>query len=211
MSNYIIKKIILFTLNACPIGRSMMTVLDEVSVLFPQLEFERVSVEVHIEEANHYRIKTNPTIIFADEKDKELYRLEGFHETNIVKDIIKKINLNEITGAQELEENTETEEKYTIYLIKDRELSPVDVIYNNKTSIKAPRITAINLLLQADKDGYKNPFPPGTTLELVQFQNTYGAITLKFITDVDYKALISMKDSLQLTLSHYGIRHVDIL
>ena len=210
MNNLITKKIILFTLSACPMGRSMGTVLKEVAALFPELEFESVYVEIQVEEANHYRIKTNPTTVFVDKNGIELYRLEGFHETNIVKDVIEKINENKVKAVPELAENTETEEKYIIYLLKDRKFTPVEVVYNNKTSIKAPRITVINLLLQASKEGYNNPFPSGTTLELVQFKDTHGNITLKFENDVDQAALESMKEALQLTLSQYGIKQVDI-
>jgi hypothetical protein len=188
----------------------MGTVLKEVAAIFPELKFETVYVEVQVEEANHYRVKTNPTTLFVDESDKELYRLEGFHETNIVKEVIEKINQGEIKGTQDLVENTETDEKYIIYLLKNGKFSQVEVVYNNRTSIKAPRITAETLLLQESKEGYSNPFPQGTTLELVQFQNTHGIITLKLSTDVDQTGLKLMKEALQLTLSHYGIEQVEM-
>jgi len=191
-------------------GRSMGTVLKEVAALFPELKFETVYVEIQVKEANQYRIKTNPTTVFVGKNERELYRIEGFHETNIIKDVMEKVNQNKVKVAQELEENAETEEKYTIYLLKDRRFTPVELIYNNKTSIKAPRITVITLLLQAFKEGYNNPFPSGTTLELVQFKDTYGIITLRLGTDVDQAALESMKEALQLTLSQYGIKQVDI-
>jgi hypothetical protein len=210
MNNLLVKKIILFTLSACPIGRSMGTVMKEVAVLFPKLKFEVVYVEIQVEEANHYRIKTNPTTIFVDSDGRELHRLEGFHETNIVKDVIENINQNKVRSSLELAENKETEEKYKIYLLKDSKFEPVEVVYNNKTSIKAPRITVITLLLQASKEGYNNPFPSGTTLELGQFKDTYGIITLKILNDVDEIMIESMKEALQLTLSQYGIKQVDI-
>ena len=210
MNNLLVKKIILFTLSACPIGRSMGTVMKEVAVLFPKLKFEVVYVEIEVEEANHYRIKTNPTTIFVDSDGRELHRLEGFHETNIVKDVIENINQNKVRSSLELAENKETEEKYKIYLLKDSKFEPVEVVYNNKTSIKAPRITVITLLLQVSKEGYNNPFPSGTTLELVQFKDTYGIITLKILNDVDEIMIESMKEALQLTLSQYGIKQVDI-
>jgi hypothetical protein len=209
--NKLTNKIIFFTLRACPIGRSMGTVLKEVAALFPELKFETVYVEVQVEEANHYRVKTNPTTLFVDENDTELYRLEGFHETNIVKDVIENIDQGEIRGTQEQVENTETDEKYVIYLLKDGKFSQVEAVYNNRTSIKAPRITAITLLLQASKEGFSNPFPPGTNLELVQFQNTHGTITLKLAIDAGEAQLELMKEALQLTLSQYGIRDVDLL
>ncbi|WP_139314533.1 hypothetical protein [Desulfosporosinus metallidurans] len=85
-------------------GKSMGTVLREVAALFPELNFQTVYVEIQVEEANHYRIKTNPTTLFVDESGIELYRLEGFHETNLVKDTINKINQKKIelpTGVKE--------------------------------------------------------------------------------------------------------------
>lgn len=36
MNHSLIKKIVLFTLSACPMGRSMGTVLREVAALLPQ-------------------------------------------------------------------------------------------------------------------------------------------------------------------------------
>jgi hypothetical protein len=188
----------------------MGTVLKEVAALFPKLKFETVYVEVQVEEANHYRVKTNPTVLFTDENDKEIYRLEGFHETNIVKEVIEKINQGEIKVTQELVENNEIDEKYIIYLLRDGKFSKVEVIYNNRTSIKAPRITAITLLTQASKAGYSNPFPAETTLDLVQFQNNHGTITLKMAKDVNETEQELMKEALQLTLSQYGIEQVEV-
>lgn len=210
MNNSLTKKIILFTLSACPMGRSMGTVLREVAVLFPELNFETVYVEIQVEEANNYRIKTNPTTLFVDENSRELYRLEGFHETNIVTDTIEKINQNKIELEPELAENKETVEKYLLYLLKDGKFSPVEVSYNNRTSIKAPRITVITLLVQASIEGYSNPFPPGTTLELVQFRDTTGIITLK-LASVDQATLETMKEALKQTLSQYGIKQVELV
>jgi hypothetical protein len=210
MNKFLTKKIVFFTLRACPIGRSMGTVLKEVADLFPELKFETVYVEVQVEEANQYRVKTNPTVLFVDESGKELHRLEGFHETNIVKEVMEKINQGEIEVTQELSENTKIEEKYVIYLLKNGEFSQVEVVYNNLTSIKAPRITAITLLLQASIDGYSNPFPAGTTLELVKFKDTHGIITLKMSKDVDQAKLQLMKEALQLTLSQYGIEQLEV-
>jgi|SRR5680860_67744 len=211
MNNSLTKKIVLFTLSACPVGRSMGTVLREVTALFPELNFETVYVEIQVEEANHHRIKTNSTTLFVDENGIELYRLEGFHETNIVKDTLEKIKQKKIELAPELTENKETAEKYFLYLLKDGKVSPVEVAYINRTSIKAPRITAITLLVQASKEGYSNPFPLGTTLELVQFRDTTGIITLKLANDVDQATLESMKEALQQTLSQYGIKQVELI
>ncbi|KJR46749.1 hypothetical protein UF75_2875 [Desulfosporosinus sp. I2] len=211
MNNSLTKKIILFTLSACPMGRSMGTVLREVAALFPELNFQTVYVEIQVEEANHYRIKTNPTTLFVDENGRELYRLEGFHETNIVTDTLEKIKQQKMELAPDLTENKETVERYFLYLLKNGKVSPVEVAYNNRTSIKAPRITAITLLVQASIEGYSNPFPPGTTLELVQFRDTTGIITLKLATDVDQATLGIMKEALQQTLSQYGIKQVELV
>lgn len=188
----------------------MGTVLKEVADLFPNLKFETVYVEVQVEEANHYKVKINPTIIFADENDNEIYRLEGFHETNMVKEVIEKIDNGEIKLTQELGENNEIDEMYEIYLLRDGIFSKVDVVYNNRTSIKAPRITAINELIKASQEGYINPFSLGTTLELVQFQNNQGIITLNLTKDVNKDELELMKEALQLTLAKYGIENIEI-
>lgn len=210
MNNSLTKKIILFTLSACPMGRSMGTVLREVAELFLDLKVETVYVEIQVDEANQYRIKTNPTTIFVDENGRELYRLEGFHEINIVVDTLENINQMQMDSAPEMAENKETVEKYTLYLLKNGKFSSVEVNYNNRTSIKAPRITAVTLLVQASIEGYSNPFPLGTTLELIQFRDTTGIVTLKS-ANVDRTQLESMKEALKLTLSQFGIQEVELV
>ena len=210
MNNFLTKKIILFTLSACPMGRSMGTVLREVAALFPDLKIETVYVEIQVDEANQCRIKTNPTTLFVDEKGRELYRLEGFHETNLVIDTLDKIDQKKMDSTTEWVENKETAEKYILYLLKNGKFSPVEVDYSNRTSIKAPRITAVTLLIQASIDGYSNPFPLGTTLELIQFRETTGIVTLKSAS-VDPSRLERMKEALQLTLSQFGIKEVELV
>ncbi|KLU65913.1 hypothetical protein DEAC_c19520 [Desulfosporosinus acididurans] len=210
MNGFLTKKIILFTLNACPMGRSMGTVLHEVAALFPVIKVERVYVEIQVDEANQYRIKTNPTILFVDENGRELYRLEGFHETDIVIDTLEKINEQEIDLMPELAGNEETVEKYVLYLPKNGEFSPTEVNYKNRTSIKAPRITAVTLLIKASIEGFSNPFPQGTTLELIQFREMTGIVTLKS-ENVEQSQFESMKEALRLTLSQFGIKDVEII
>lgn len=87
-----VSKIMLFTLSACPMGRSMSDVLEEVQQTFPQIQFETVYVEIMADRANHYRIKKNPTTLFLDGQGNELYRMEAFAETDEIIAIIRKLN-----------------------------------------------------------------------------------------------------------------------
>lgn len=211
-----VHKIALFTLAACPIGRSMGTVLQEIAALHPEIEQKRAYVEIETEDTNRYRVKTNPTTLFLSEDGQELYRLEGFKETSEIQDILEKLDRHELTTPPEHEENREVIEKYTVYLYKDKghELVPLEVEYLNRTSVKAPRITATRLLVQAEAPGYKNPFPSGTTLELVQFKENQGQITLHFPEHIKARlaeGLPKMTTALQKTLSHFGISEVEII
>ncbi|MHB1654319.1 MAG: GerMN domain-containing protein [Desulfitobacteriaceae bacterium] len=204
-------KIALFTLSACPIGRSMGTVLREVAALFPEMTFETIYVELQVEETNRYRVKTNPTTLFLDRYGKELYRLEGFRETDEVINVMAKINKDEIMASGGIEENQATIEKYIVYLYRGELLVPVEVEHKNFTSVKAPRITVVNLLIQAQIEGLENPFPPGTTLELVQFKDKKGYITLNLKADINSKSLAKMKGALIKTLSHFGLETIELL
>jgi len=206
----LINKILLFTVSACPLGRSMRTVLAELKEHFPDIMYQTYYVDVDIAQTNHYRIKKNPTTLLVGEDDQELYRLEGFRETEEFLNIIDGISNQVRISIVPLEENKETIEKYMIYLLDKDTLVAVEANYKNMTSVKTPRITLINLLLNANIEGLENPFPPNTVLELVQFIGNKAYITFKFPIEVKEQDLIKMKLSIEKSLSPYGIDEVDI-
>jgi len=76
------------------------------------------------------------------------------------------------------------------------------------TSVKAPRITAIQQLLRVRRDGLENPFPEHASLEGVSFQKESGVVTLRS----DEKASASQAERMRVLLSHtlavYGISDV---
>ncbi|CAM3792377.1 hypothetical protein [Marinicrinis lubricantis] len=90
-----IKKIMLFTLSACPLGRSMGTVLREVIRIFEKIELETVFIDVQTEMTNFYRVKKNPTTIFIDDSGNEKYRVQEFLETEHVINLLEQINQGE--------------------------------------------------------------------------------------------------------------------
>lgn len=205
-----IKKIMLFTLSACPLGRSMGTVLREVIKIFKKIELETVFTDVQTEMTNFYRVKKNPTTIFIDDSGNEKYRVQEFLETEHVINLLEQINQGE-SERREIEENRESEERYTIYLFQNEETVPIEVIYTNPTSVRAPRIIAIKLLLAAQYDGFMNPFPASAELELVLFKDKHGEIIIDMCEVDCCKAdRDKMKGLLVKTLSHFGIEEVDI-
>ncbi|UQZ33431.1 hypothetical protein C2I18_07590 [Paenibacillus sp. PK3_47] len=88
-----IDKILLFTLSACPMGRSMKTVLEEwlASENEYGITFDVIYVDVDPETTNRYRIKVNPTTIFLDGDSMELYRIEGFKEIEDVRRLTNQL------------------------------------------------------------------------------------------------------------------------
>ncbi|MED0677484.1 thioredoxin family protein [Aneurinibacillus thermoaerophilus] len=148
----------LFTLTACPMGRSMGDVLFEISEHYEDIQTKIIYVELNTEATNFYRIKKNPTLLFLSNERKEIARLEGFHETEEVKNLIDQINQNNLNISIAYDENQVSSETYTIYLYKDNNIAPIEINYQYPTSVKAPRITIINLLLKANIDGYYNTF-----------------------------------------------------
>lgn len=205
-----VDKILLFTLAACPTGRSMSQVLGELHERYPELATQIYYTEVHIAETNHYRIKQNPTLLFLSKEGKELSRLEGFHETEAVETHLHQ--LEEGTVGQEVPpgENVATLEKYSLHLYKEAQLQALEVEYLNPTGVKAPRITAIQLQLTTQKPGLINPFPEGTKLELVQFDGAKGCIYLQMDQPVTDQQLERMKRALQATLKPFGIEEIEV-
>lgn len=205
-----VKKILFFTLSACPVGRSMGTVLREVRRIYDWIELETIYVDIQTELTNLHRVKKNPTTIFLDAAGNEKYRVEEFLETEHVINLLEKVNQGE-SERRELEENRESEERYTIYLFQNEEIVPIEVIYTNPTSVRAPRITAIKLLLAAQYDGFMNPFPASAELDLVLFKDKQGEIIID-MSEVDCcrAEREKMKRLLEKTLSHFGIEDVDI-
>lgn len=62
-----IKKLILFTLSACPMGRSMNTVIGELLTCKKEFAYEVVYVDVDHETTNRYCVKVNPTTLFLNQ------------------------------------------------------------------------------------------------------------------------------------------------
>lgn len=206
-----IDEIMLFAASACPMGRTMGTVLREVGERFPELSIVTYYIDIQIDLTNHYRIKHNPTTLFVDGDKKELYRIEGFMETEEIIPITEKIQANKLSIDVQKEENRESTETYVIYLYKEESLVPVEVKYNNLTSVKTPRITLIHQLLGTRIEELENPFPASASLELVQFQDRKGTITLNGIQETKGPQLSKMKNALEKSLESYGIKEVEII
>lgn len=205
-----VKQIKLFTASACPMGRTMGTVLREVGEHEPELSITTYYIDIHIEETNHYRIKQNPTVLLVSENDQEVYRVVGFKETEEIIQILDQIDLNQLSADVYLKENEESIEKYVFYLFKEESLVPVEVEYRNLTSVKTPRITLIQLLLEGNISGLTNPFPPGSSLELVQFNENKGIISLKGLQQVTTHDLLKMRRVLEKSLESFNIQKIEI-
>ncbi|WP_312113266.1 hypothetical protein [Brevibacillus reuszeri] len=200
-----IAKLMLFTLSACPMGRSVHTVLGEVLTVKKGIAYEIVSIDADHETTNRYKIKANPTTLFLAEGGQELYRFEGFIETTEVLRMFEQIEEGTLRSKEIREENRESKEVYTIYLYDGEQMVPVELETINLTSVKTPRITAIQQLLRAQRDGLENPFPENTSLEKVSFQNQSGVITLRIDTKVSPKQAKRMQALLARTLAIYGV------
>lgn len=138
--------------------------LGEVLSVKQDTSYEVVYVDADHETTNHYRIKANPTTLFLALDGQELYRFEGFKETTEVMDLLEQMEEGTLRSEENREENRESKEVYTIYLFDAEQIVPVEVESINLTSIKAPRITAIQQLLRERRDGLENPFPEHTSL-----------------------------------------------
>lgn len=134
-----VNKIMLFTLSACPVGRSMGTVLNETRIHFPQVDIKTIYVEMEPDITNQYKIKKNVTTLFLDGQHQELYRLEGFVETAEMIKTIENINNGTILSSETYEQNKGSMEFYTVYLYNDEEeIVPINMPYYNQTSVQAP-------------------------------------------------------------------------
>ncbi len=206
-----ISNIKLFTLSACPLGRTMHTVITEILNQVDGIEFEIVFVDIDTDQTNKYRVKSNPTTLFLDGKGHELYRIVGFKETNEVNAIIEDIEAGSLKSYEVYDENTESQENYTLYLFKEGELISYPITYVNQTSVKAPRITVIKQLMETRPKGYGNPFPLSASLDSIEFKGKEAQITISSTESVSEHALQRMKMTLLRTLSHYDITHVSLI
>lgn len=205
-----VRGVMLFTLSACPLGRSMNSVLGEVRKRVEGLEFQTFYVDVDTDMTNRYRIKTNPTTLFLDLHDNELYRFEGFKETEEIFRIIEQINGGSLKNHEERQENQESVESYIIYLYLNETAAPINTSYVNKTSVKSPRITAIKQLLQTRPKGYENPFPPSSSLKLVHFEDDHAEIIIQTDNSVSNADMMKMKTLLEKTLASFGVVNVEL-
>ncbi|WP_102344945.1 thioredoxin family protein [Bacillus sp. Marseille-P3661] len=209
--NQSVSKIFLFTLTACPTGRNMGTVLREIAQTHPSIELQTIYIEIDVQTTNRYKIKTNPTVLFLNVNEKELYRLEGFRETAEINHIINELSENRLVSSDEIEGNRATIENYTIYLFRNGVPTSVDIQYKNETSIKAPRITVLNILLSTSIEGYQNPFPVKSKLESIGFDGALAKITIKTQKPCSSVDVASMEILLLKTLATFGIKDVALL
>lgn len=209
-----LKKIILFTMSACPMGRTMKHVLEEVTKRDSSLEFLIVYIDIEPETTNKYSIQSNPTTLFLAEDDKETGRIIGFKEVDEVLQVIDGAVETVVEwNYHQLEHTKEKQvENYTIYLYKGDRLESVDVDYQNPTSVKTPRITALNLLLKRNVAGYTTPFLPNTELNLVEFSEGLARVYLHMDDlDKEKQNAEKMKNSILKTLSPFGINEVEVI
>jgi hypothetical protein len=204
----LVRKMMLFTLSACPMGRSMNTVIGEILTCKNDLAYQVVYVDVDYETTNRYRVKMNPTTLFFDLNGRELYRIEGFMETAEVWKLFSQIEEGSLRSEEPREENRETNETYTLYLYHNGHIVPVEEEVKNLTSVAAPRITVIQQLLRTRPEGFDNPFPVDTSLDRVAFHNQYGVVTLRAQNEVGKQETERMKELLTRTLNAYGITEV---
>lgn len=175
-----VQKIWLFTVTACPTGRSMGAVMREAEIKLKEIDFRTLYVDAEPEPANAYHVAVNPTILFLDAQGEELYRLTGFHETDeIVNTAVRASHGERSSGTAPEPGVTGSTEAYTIYRIKEGSLVPVTVEYANPTAVKAPRLTAIRQLLTAEVPGYGNPFPGTPVLQLAEFKEEKAVIHIR--------------------------------
>lgn len=203
-----VQKMILFTLSACPMGRSMNTVIGEILACKNDLAYQVVYVDVDYATTNRYRVKKNPTTLILDHNDSELYRIEGFMETAEVWNLFGQIEEGSLRSEAPREENQEKSEPYTVYLYQHGHVVPVETQLINLTSVRAPRITVIQQLLRTRLEEFENPFPLDTSLERVAFHNEHGVVTLHARNEVDKQQSERMKALLTRTLMDYGITEV---
>lgn len=203
-------KTLLFTLSACPLGRSMSSVLHEVKDRLEGIELQTVYVDVDTETTNQYRIKANPTTVFTDRSQQELYRFEGFKETEETIHLIEQINVGALGNYMAPPENQTSVEAYTIYLYRGDQQVAVETEYVNKTSVKAPRITAIQQLLRTRIEGLENPFPPSSSLESVKFNQECGYVTVEVKDLNGHLDTEKMRTALMMTLAVFGITQVEL-
>lgn len=204
-----IHELLLFTVTACPIGRSMQDIVKEVTSQLSSIKYKLVYADVHHEITNQYGITLNPTIVFLDERGCECYRVEGFKETQEIIDLIHRVEWEGLTGSKNIPNTLAKVEKYTVYLYKGNELVPVESTYVNHTAVVTPRITATRLLLKAKKDGLSNSFPQNTELMEINFVNKSASLKIKVFRSVTSMESEKMQIAMLYTLRHFGIQSVE--
>lgn len=206
--NQHVKKILLCTVTACPMGRSMQTVIKEVCSQVQGLSYDIVYAELQPDITNRYLVHKNPTTLFLNGQEEEQYRVEGFVETLELLSILQKVEAGTLKTEQKPEVVLGTNEEYTVYLFKGGSLAPVQIIYPNPTSVKTPRITAIRMLLQARVEGMENPFPPSAELMQLKFVDNNAEILVR----VNPSDLLGDQENMRLalvhTLAHFNIKDV---
>ena len=206
-----IEKIILFTNSACPLGRTMKDVLNDIEKLFPSIHVNKVFIDQDPSTTNRFGINKNPTTLFLNREERELTRVEGFKETSEIIKLIEHGNFEKHLLVNHSDNPIINEEKYTIFLIKEQKLQPVEIIYENPTNVSTPRITAVNMLLTTERAGYVNPFSRDSKLNLIEFEGCLAKVYLSDTALMDEENNRNREACLLGTLQLFGITKVKLL
>jgi len=187
----------------------MNTVMEEVRHAMPQLVYEVVYADLQPDITNRYHVRKNPTTMMLNGMDEELFRIEEFTETDDMIRIIQRTEAGKLVAEKRDTTSGGSMEEYVVYLLEDGELTPVRVTYENKVSIKSPRITAIRCLLKGE-EGYEAPFPPASELLQVRFDGKAGEVFVRVRSSESESDPKMMREALLHTLSPFGIQQVHL-
>lgn len=70
-------KLLDFWATWCAPCKKMAGTLEEIKELYPDIEIIKHNVERDVDLTNKHEIKSVPTLVLLDEKDKELSRISG--------------------------------------------------------------------------------------------------------------------------------------
>lgn len=177
----------MFALEACNGCTQTKQEMEQIKAEYPQLKFAEYLIDSQSDMVNHYGIKKHPTLLFLNQENLEIGRIEKRTDYTAIKAKITSL-LSNPPAPLKLSDGKQAEPGsvlYTFYLVNSESgaYQAVKQFVPQKSMVNFDKINAVTRLLALRNDLPKNlinPIPPD--VKLVR-SISEGDITIMLLTE----------------------------
>ena len=166
-----LSSVAMFALEACNGCTQTKQEMEQIKAEYPQLKFAEYMIDSQSDMVNRYGVKTHPTLLFLNQENLEIGRIEKRTDYAAIKTKITAL-LSNPPAPMKLSDSKQAEPGsvlYTFYLVNSESgaYQAVKQFVPQKTMVNFDKINAVKQLLALRNDLPKNlinPIPPDVKL-----------------------------------------------